>query len=463
MKHLQRAVAILVLGLGAWAVGAPWAEAGFAARELFVLGVGRTSGVAGSQWYSTLWVTNPSSTLVVDVQIRFLKRNQPNPTPASHTVVLQPGETVRFDNVVESLFGETGTSGALQILASGDVLAVSRTFDQPSGTPVGASKGYFVAGIPASFALGLGESTRLQGVSQGGGEDFRFNFGLLETTGADVTVLARLRNAQGQVLASKEFAVRGREFRQWAASDLGSTAATANGVLELEVVGGSGKIVAFGSLIANASNDAAGIEMTLRSSSLAENSAPTTAATASSAATTVTWVVDRLYQILLEIQRHGSWDPATGWWTVTLALPYGRSAELQVRFEDAQGSPQQYFNPTIVTTIRVKGRATGPQGWVTFDLVITGFGPLSQTLTVNGSGTASYQGVTGTFTVTNLVMPKRPGAYPSSGTIVVSIPPATTATVTFDGSQYAQGAYAMGPATRTFIINMENGDVTWSS
>ncbi len=461
MTQRCRSLAVALLAVGLGAAVPDGVEGSFAARELFVPGVGRTAGKAGSQWYSTLWITNASSKQDVDVEVRLLKVNQSNVAPATHTTTVQAGETVRFDNVVESLFGETATSGTLHIVASGDVVVASRTFDQASGTPAGASKGYFFAGIPASFALGLGESTLLQAVSQGGGEDFRFNFGLVETTGNSVAVRATLRSAAGVVLASKDYTLRPLEPRQFALSDLGAGAATANGVLEVAVTSGQGRVLVYGSLIANGSNDAAGLEMLYRSSELAANGDTAAASASGSAAATVTSVVDRLYQVLLEIQRHGSYNDATGWWSVSLTLAGGQVAQMEVRFEDAQGNPQKFFNPVVVTTVRAKGQASSTQGYVTFDLTITGTNTGSPNLVVNGSGTASYQGVSGTYTVTALVMPKSPGAYPTSGTVVVSVPPATL-TVTFNGTQYAEGVYALGPATRTFTVDLATGEITWA-
>ena len=47
----------------------------------------------------------------------------------------------------------------------------------------------------------------LQGVSQGGAEAFRYNFGLIETDGQPVSVRLTLKDEQGATTASKDYSL----------------------------------------------------------------------------------------------------------------------------------------------------------------------------------------------------------------------------------------------------------------
>ena len=174
----------LVLPLLALAVCvAPPALAGFAGTELVIPAVARSAGVGSppAQFYSTLWVTNLSPGTNAAVRIWLLKDGQANPVPQEAEVqTLAPGETRRFDNVLQQLFGLTDSaSGALRLTSNVPILASSRTYDQPAGTDISNAKGLFFSAIPASFSAALGETAYLQGVSQGVSESFRYNYGLV--------------------------------------------------------------------------------------------------------------------------------------------------------------------------------------------------------------------------------------------------------------------------------------------
>src|SRR5687768_12616877 len=81
--------------------------AGFPGHDLIVAVAGRASGVGGSDFDSTLWITNPSSE-VADVEISFLRSGQGNQSPSTFNDRLQPGQTKTYENAVSKLFGVTG-------------------------------------------------------------------------------------------------------------------------------------------------------------------------------------------------------------------------------------------------------------------------------------------------------------------------------------------------------------------
>ena len=257
----MRQAARVMVGLAVGLLIAGEAAAGFAGTDVFLPSVGRGPGVAPSEWYTTVWVFNPNAE-AVDVTIAFLERDRVNTNPAAVNDVLDPGETRRYENVVWSLFGREGF-GALRVVSSERVVVCSRIYSQEG--EVEDSVGQFFSGVPASFAIGLGETTQVLGVYHlppGGDPDFRYNFGVVETTGHDATVTVRVWSELGTPWMTSGFQVRPFEQKQWSFAGLFPSAGSAeNARLELEVTQGDGKIIAFGSLVANGSQDPSTFEM----------------------------------------------------------------------------------------------------------------------------------------------------------------------------------------------------------
>ncbi len=259
---------ILLLALAATPV-----HAGFTGTDVFVPAVARASGAGGSQFYSTLWITNVSGATAT-FQIQLLRQGQANPTPLVKSDALPAGATRRYDDIVQ-LFGVSGLGAALRVVSDQALFVSSRTYDQPDGAPLKNVKGLFLSGIPASFAIGAGETTRLQGITNGPIESFRYNFGMVETTGQTVTVAVALKDENGNVAGTQQYLLGAYEARQVNAfSGFTPEVSTKNGLVEASVVGGTGKVILYGTQIAGTgddpgSNDSAGFEMSFKDSLLA--------------------------------------------------------------------------------------------------------------------------------------------------------------------------------------------------
>ncbi|MEW5877740.1 MAG: calcium-binding protein, partial [Acidobacteriota bacterium] len=164
----------------------------------------------------------------------------------------------------------------LRIVSNQKVLVSSRIYAQGSGETIRDSKGQYFGGIPASFAIGMGEKTHIVGVRQISSDrsasDFRFNVGVVETTGNSCTVTLRLLDETGATVGSpRTWSLGPREQKQDNVWSLFGTSMP-NHQVEIEVTGGSGKVIAFGSSIANGSDDPSTVEMHFADSLLAENS-----------------------------------------------------------------------------------------------------------------------------------------------------------------------------------------------
>ncbi|MCX7896182.1 MAG: hypothetical protein N2447_09585, partial [Thermoanaerobaculum sp.] len=122
-----------------------------------------------------------------------------------------------------------------------------------------ATTGQFFAGLPAAAALAAGQTTDIQGVEESSA--FRTNVGWVEVTGNPCSIQVQRVDGNGVVLASQTFNVQPYAVEQRGSilNQLGGPGA--NQRLRISVVSGTGKILAFGSRLDNASNDPSTIEM----------------------------------------------------------------------------------------------------------------------------------------------------------------------------------------------------------
>ena len=235
------------------------ATAGYPGTEVYLPSVGHGAGVGTSVWRTTLWIHNPSS-VSTSCEIALLLRDQANPNPDVSIQAVAPGETLKIEDVTWTLFGVDGY-GALRVRSTEPVFVNSRIYNQ-EGSDLSDTQGQFFGGVPASLALAAGDSTRILGVNQASDGDFRYNLGFVETTGNQATVQVMLLDQDGAGLGSTQLTLQPFEPRQLNISDLGAGQnPTSNGRLEITVAGGAGQVIAFGSGIANTSQDPSTFEM----------------------------------------------------------------------------------------------------------------------------------------------------------------------------------------------------------
>ncbi len=258
--------------LAALLTAATLAHAGFTGTDVFLPSVGARPGVPPAVWYTTVWVHNPNGT-PANVTFYLLER-QENLSPRTFTDTIPPGDTRRYDDAVRSMFG-VEVFGAIRVTSNVRVLVGSRIYSQ-SGTRLEDSVGQFFAGIPASFAIGSGESTELTGAWQtkpDANSLFRYNFGFVEVTGTgQATVEVQVKSASGALLGSRSYTVRRWEQLQRAFRDEFPAVDTTNARLTVVVTGGTGRVIVFGSLVAQGSQDPTTFEMLFKDSLLAEYS-----------------------------------------------------------------------------------------------------------------------------------------------------------------------------------------------
>lgn len=238
----------------------------FPATDLVLPTVGRVEGVAGSQFYTTVWLTNPNA-VPVTIEMQFLRPGQANPSPPTTTQTIPPHATREFANASETLFGISGVVGSMRLRAAEPFIAGSRIYNQPAGASVGASQGLFAGGVPAVLSIGAGDDPALlQGVTHNA--DFRYNLFLVETAGRGASVRVELNDADGVTRATETLTLQGGEPRTVSVAGLVAPGVLVGGTARISVIGGEGRVIVTGSQIASQSQDASGFEMVFSASAL---------------------------------------------------------------------------------------------------------------------------------------------------------------------------------------------------
>ena len=247
-------------------------DASVGGKDLFLASVGSGPGVAPSVWYTTVWVFNPNTTAVT-AQFSLLLRNQANDFPSNASRVVQPGAVLQIDDAVTTLFSVQGF-GAIRVQADKDLHVVARIYSKAAGKGDRDSVGQFFAAVPASLAIGLGQTADLLGVTKVAGGDFRYNVGFVETTGNQGVFQIQVWTDTGGAWATSAVTLMPFEQKQLAIGDLlQSFGDAANFRLRFVGTIGTGRAIVFGSRIANGSQDPTTFEMALPASVLAPTAA----------------------------------------------------------------------------------------------------------------------------------------------------------------------------------------------
>jgi hypothetical protein len=260
MRHTEIARRFVVVSfLVMTAVGARAAVPG---TDLWVPSLARTHGANNSHWYATVWIHNPGAQ-GAQVSISYLVRDQSNLSPDSQMVTVDPGETLKLDDVFLDAFGLTEAKGALRFQSTQKVVVSARSYNLAAAGQVAESQGQFVAGMPGELALGAGDKTSIPAITQPADGTFRCNYALVETVGGTAQVEVSVYSPSGVLQASKTYTLGPYEPIQYNLTDLGSQIYVDGGRMDVKVLSGSGRVLALGSMVGNGtlSQDPSTLEM----------------------------------------------------------------------------------------------------------------------------------------------------------------------------------------------------------
>jgi hypothetical protein len=217
--------------------------------DLLIPGAARTN-----RWHTDLLINNAGAT-TVSVDVLWLVRDQPNPTPESRTFSIGPDDTLILVDVINSSFGLNNGTGAFRIVSTGGEVTANLIVYAGFNDPVGGTYGSGFEAIPAASATAAGQSTTLMGLVSAG--DFYTNlFALAGASGA--TMELDLLNPAGAVLDTAVITLEAYEPWLSFRTDLWDVPTYDNGTLLARVTAGSAVIL--GSKIDERSQDPTTLE-----------------------------------------------------------------------------------------------------------------------------------------------------------------------------------------------------------
>ena len=217
------------------------------------------------EWRGDVWIFNPSATQSASVTIYLLLR-QANPNPTSLVQTVAPGDTLYLPDVIGVTFGNDNLYAGLRFLSTIPVLVTAESYVANVTTSLGTgTSGQFFAGIPASWALGLNDSTDMPGFDQDGTGTtgrFRSNLAIVETTGNPVQYNVQIYDGSNNLIGTKAYSLDVRQVGQINTVITDVTGGTGTDErLHITVTGGTGQLIAVGSRIDNTTGDPSTIDM----------------------------------------------------------------------------------------------------------------------------------------------------------------------------------------------------------
>ena len=189
----------------------------------------------------------------VTINMTYFEQGNAPPVPAAPRTI-KKGEILVLDNILPTVFNETAGGGSMLITSTGtsSLVVTGRTYTNVAG---GGTYGQFIPGVTPEEGTGLGEAP-LQVLQLEQSDDFRSNVGLVELTGNPVRVRVSLHRPDTKVTASTEIDLGANQFFQDRMVErLNPGQQTYNARITVEVISGSGRVSAYGSVIDNQSKD----------------------------------------------------------------------------------------------------------------------------------------------------------------------------------------------------------------
>jgi hypothetical protein len=221
----------------------PAVQLGQAATTDYVLpGVAHVNNVFAA-WRTDMDAFNSGST---PLQATLTFYRQDGGTPKTATVMLNPGEVKRLDNVVQSTFATTNAGGMIHVTTAipSALVVTGRTYDQ---TPAGTF-GQFIQAVTAADAVG--KLDRALHILQA--EDsvrYRTNVGIAEVTGKPVTVEVSVVLPDSKISRRATIDLPANGFFQANVIQGLGLSNVYNVRVSVKVVDGDGKITAYGSVV----------------------------------------------------------------------------------------------------------------------------------------------------------------------------------------------------------------------
>lgn len=187
---------------------------------IYVAASAHVAGAAGTNWRTDLEVHSYGDE-VASYKIELLRHGANNSDPRGQSFALSPGESRRFEDILDSVFDFEGAAALRITPIRGRIIVTSRTYNllgrgNALGLPEGATFGQYIPGLTADAAIGFGDQSRLIQLSHSIDDaiGFRTNLVLLNATAGSIEVEIELFRANGAHLGTIDRTLAPYEYRQ---------------------------------------------------------------------------------------------------------------------------------------------------------------------------------------------------------------------------------------------------------
>lgn len=167
--------------------------------------------------------------------------------PVTHEITLDPGEIEVLDNILGAIMGQPNGSGGMITVttpAPAPLTVTARTYNSTST----GTYGQYIPAVTVAESASAGDRA-LEVMQLEQSSRFRTNIGIAETSGQPATVEIRMTLPDSLVSPVVTFDLTANQFLQFPLSYFGVTEAIYNARVSVRVIGGSGRVTAYGSAI----------------------------------------------------------------------------------------------------------------------------------------------------------------------------------------------------------------------
>ncbi len=221
-------------------------------QTYFIPAAALAAGAEGSFFQTDVDVNNSGAT-EANFAFQWLPRGVNNSSPTqSDGYTLAAGASIRFENVLEEVFGLVPpASGALAVVSnSADLKLQSRTYNLPTVKASGTF-GQALPGIPASDLIMQNETKRIIFMSED--DDLRANVGCVNGTDANLPIKITLYDDEGAALETQTMSLAPWSNNQ--INKIFADYAPTNGYVDVTSIKAGAAYYCYGSVLDNGSND----------------------------------------------------------------------------------------------------------------------------------------------------------------------------------------------------------------
>jgi hypothetical protein len=222
----------------------------------------RVSGIADTDWRTDL-VLHGMGGFSTTAVVELMPRGQENTEPVREMVQILNGQSVRYNDVLQTLFGTDGAASIRVSPYGGAGSVSSRTYnvlgeDNSLGYPAGATFGQYMGPVAYTSSIRFGEEAWIQHLSHDPSlsQGSRANLGLVNSSVHEIDVEVDLYQGDGTRLGGFT-----QTLRQWENVQISrvfervTTEPVVGGYAVLRTTHPSGAFVAHGSVVDNRTGD----------------------------------------------------------------------------------------------------------------------------------------------------------------------------------------------------------------